>query len=273
MTEPRRDRWGRYIIPDPKTGEDREWTRATTIAGVLPDRYHLERWGERMVVLGIARDESLYVLAQTSKYEDKQQLDRIARDAKSAAKSGSAANVGTAIHKFTEMVEDGYSIDVVPQRYRADVAAYLDALKQLDATVLSKEQIVLNPAVGVAGTYDRKLAIPRFSKSPIIGDIKTGRTVDFGLLEFSVQLAIYANSEYRFDVDTGEVEDIGGKDTPDREVGLLFHIQAGKGRCEVWELDLVRGWEAAKVALQVREMRSWKDLGKKIEITQPEEEE
>ena len=271
MTEPRRDRWGRYIIPDPKTGEDREWTRATTIAGVLPDRYHLERWGERMVVLGIARDESLYVLAQTAKYEDKQRLDKIARDAKSAAKSGSAANVGTAIHTFTEMVEDGQPIEVVPQRYRADVAAYLDALTQLDATVLSKEQIVLNPTVGVAGTYDRKLKVPSISNLPLIGDIKTGRTVDFGLLEYSVQLSIYANSEYRFDSDTGEVEEI--TDLPDLASGLIFHIQAGKGRCEVWEIDLIRGWEAAKVALQVREMRSWKDLAKKIEITQPEEEE
>ena len=264
MTEPRRDRWGRYIIPDPETGEEREWTRATTIAGVLPDRYHLERWGERMVVLGIARDESLYVLAQTAKYEDKQRLDKIARDAKSAAQSGASANVGTALHTFTEMVEDGESIDVVPSKYRADVSAYLDALEKLNATVLSKEQIVLNPKVGVAGTYDRKLTVPHLSKKPLIGDIKTGRTVDFGLLEYSVQLAIYANSEYLFNVDTGEVDHVD--EEPDRERGLLFHIQAGKGRCEVWELDLERGWEAAQTALKVREMRGWKDLGKKVEL-------
>jgi hypothetical protein len=81
MTEPRRDRWGRYIIPDPETGEDREWTRATTIAGVLPDRFNLERWGERMVAYGLAQRDDLLLLAQSVQdpKADKRKLDRIAR--------------------------------------------------------------------------------------------------------------------------------------------------------------------------------------------------
>jgi hypothetical protein len=105
MTEPRRDRWGRYIIPDPETGEDREWTRATTIAGVLPDRFNLERWGERMVAFGLAQRDDLLLLAQSIQdpKAEKHKLNKIARDAKSQAQAGAKANIGTALHAFTEL--------------------------------------------------------------------------------------------------------------------------------------------------------------------------
>jgi hypothetical protein len=267
MTEPRRDRWGRYIIPDPETGEDREWTRATTLASVLPDRFHLERWGERMVVLGLAKADDLYLLAQTAKYEDKQRLDKIARDAKDRASAGSRANIGTALHSFTEMVDAGKSIDVVPTMYRRDVVAYQDALRQLNAKVLAMETIVVNPIVGIAGTFDRVLET-NYRDKPVIVDIKTGNTVHFGFLEYSVQLSAYANSSHVFDIDTGEVKPIPWD--LDKDVGLILHMPAGTGRCEVWELDLARGWHAAKVAVQVREMRSWKDLGKKLQAVEEE---
>ena len=269
MTEPRRDRWGRYIIPDPETGEDREWTRATTLAGVLPDRFHLERWGERMVVMGLAKAESedLLLLAKTAKYEDKQRLDKIARDAKDRASAGSRANIGTALHSFTEMVDEGQPVSVVPGMYKRDVMSYKDALSQLDAKVLAMETIVVNPAVGIAGTFDRVLQTNLYPTA-VIGDIKTGNTVHFGFLEYAVQLAVYANATHLFNQESGETEPVPWD--LDKRYGLLMHMKAGSGTTEVWEIDLERGWEAAQVAVKVREMRSWKDLGKKIEKKEAE---
>src|SRR5690606_2671448 len=41
---PKRDRYGRYLIPDPATGKERAWMRATTLADTLDDRYNLELW-------------------------------------------------------------------------------------------------------------------------------------------------------------------------------------------------------------------------------------
>jgi len=264
MTEPRRDRWGRYIIPDPETGEEREWTRATTLAGVLPDRFHLERWGERMVVLGLSKAEDLYLLAQTTKYEDKDRLNKIARDAKDRAASGSRANVGTALHSFTEMVDAGEPLTVVPSMYRKDVSSYRNAIDQLGGKILAMETIVVNPIVGVAGTFDRVIQTNMYKK-PVIMDIKTGNTVHFGFLEYAVQLSVYANATHQFDTETGEVHPI--EYDVDKSVGLLFHMPAGSGKTEVYDLDLTRGWEAAQLAVGVREARAWRDLGNKIDTS------
>lgn len=257
MTEPRRDRWGRYIIPDPETGEDREWTRATTIAGVLPDRWNLEKWGERMVALGIAKQPELYALAKASKPEDKQRLDKLCRDAKAAAGAGSAATFGNALHSFTEALDNGEEVDP-PYPYNLDIDAYRAGMKKHRLKVLSSEQIVINPEIGIAGTYDRLLEVPG-REDPVIGDIKTGKSVDFSHLEHAVQLAIYANATHRFNVETGEVEPVG---PVDREVGLILHLPVGKAKLEIYELDLVEGWAAAKLAHQVYHLRKRKDLSK-----------
>ena len=42
--EPKHDRWGRYLLPDPETGAERAWTRATTVARTLADEYGLTKW-------------------------------------------------------------------------------------------------------------------------------------------------------------------------------------------------------------------------------------
>src|SRR5690606_40709505 len=71
------DQYGRYVLPDPETGEERSWTRATTVANKIADRFGLEQWAKRNVVLGIAAREDLYALAVSCKPEDKDQLNRI----------------------------------------------------------------------------------------------------------------------------------------------------------------------------------------------------
>ena len=262
MTEPRRDRYGRYIIPDPTTGEDREWTRATTIAGVLPDRFNLERWGERMVAYGIAQREDLIALAQsvTDPKDEKRTLDKIARDAKQAAQAGSRANLGTALHKFTEMVDKGES-PKIPFLYKRDIIAYQTKMRELGIKVVDLEQIVVNPEIGVAGTFDRTVTVPGF-ELPVILDLKTGATVDFSQLEHAVQLAIYAHAPYRFDTATGAV-------TPalecEKTSALIVHLPAGEGVCEVHELDITRGWKLAQIAAEVYVARKDRTLSKKFE--------
>ncbi len=72
------------------------WTRATTVASTLEDRYGLERWAKRNVVLGIAARPDLYALAASAKPEDKDLLHSIVDDAEEAAKARSGANLGNA---------------------------------------------------------------------------------------------------------------------------------------------------------------------------------
>ena len=57
--EPKRDRYGRYLIAG------KPYTRATTIADTLDDRYNLEKWGNRMVAKGLANRADLHALAST----------------------------------------------------------------------------------------------------------------------------------------------------------------------------------------------------------------
>lgn len=262
MTEPRRDRWGRYIIPDPETGEDREWTRATTVAGVLPDRFNLERWGERMVAYGLAQRDDLLLLAQSVQdpKADKRKLDRIARDAKAQARAGAKANIGTALHAFTELLDAGQSPQI-PAVAKPDLTAYQKMMKELGITVLETEQIVVNPALGVAGTFDRTVTVPGFDL-PVILDIKTGGTVDFSHLEHAVQLGIYANAPYRFSTETGKVE---ARELGERDSALIVHLPAGEGRCVVHEIDIAKGWQLAQIAKAVYDARRDKTLSRPFE--------
>jgi len=61
--EPSRDHYGRYLLPDPATGEERAWTRATTWARTLSDMTGLHKWECRMVARGITLRPDLYALA------------------------------------------------------------------------------------------------------------------------------------------------------------------------------------------------------------------
>src|SRR5690606_41320127 len=56
----RRDQYGRYILPDPVTGEEKPWTRVTTLAGTLADRRGLEKWAQRNIVYGLGQRQDLY---------------------------------------------------------------------------------------------------------------------------------------------------------------------------------------------------------------------
>ena len=73
----KRDRYGRYILLDPITGEERTWTRATTVANTLADRYGLEQWAKRNVILGLAARHDLYAQAASCTPDDKTELNRI----------------------------------------------------------------------------------------------------------------------------------------------------------------------------------------------------
>jgi hypothetical protein len=56
----------------------KSWTRVTTIANTLADRYALEQWAQRQIVYGLGVREDLYALAASSTPDDKAQLSQIA---------------------------------------------------------------------------------------------------------------------------------------------------------------------------------------------------
>lgn len=260
-SEPKRDRWGRYLLPNPETGEEQAWTRATTVSGLLSDTYNLERWAERMVVLGLTKRDDLMLLAKTvsdpQSRNGKSTLNRIVKDAKDASSSGSRANIGTAIHAATEALDRGEP-STIPAPYDRDVEAYGAKLSALGIEVVPDwiERIVLVPELGVAGTLDRMVRVPGWDL-PVIADIKTGATVHFSELDHAIQQSIYANASHVWDPDE---EALVPMPPVDKTRALILHLPAGEAHCDVHVLDIERGYEAARVAVAIHKWRKAKDL-------------
>lgn len=254
--EPKRDRYGRYLLPNPETGKEQAWTRVTTVASTLSDRYGLELWAKRNVALGLAARRDLYALAASCTPEDKEQLNNIVKDAEEAAKSRSGANLGTALHRITERVDLGDDFEI-PDPWRADIDAYCQALADHHITVEAEylERIVVLAKAKVAGTLDRLITIDRGGEY-FVADIKTGAdVVTYGMGEISIQLALYANASHMWNGD-------GYDPMPpiNKERALVIHLPVGEATCHLYWVDIEAGKEAARIALTVRDWRKRKDL-------------
>jgi hypothetical protein len=257
---PKRDRWGRYMLPDPDTGKERAWTRATTLASTLADTYGLTQWQMRMVAKGLGMRPDLMALAAAAHVDDKDTLNRVAADAKEAAGSSAGANAGTAVHSFTEAVDRGEDINV-PEPWAADIEAYRAALAGHNITVTPDwiERITVVPALNVAGTFDRILTLP--DGKLVIGDVKTGKDLAYSWCEISIQLALYANATHMWSVDHWEP-----MPPVDLTEAIVIWLPVGKGRCELHRVDIAAGWEQAKVAFDVRKWRARKNLNTRIAV-------
>jgi hypothetical protein len=258
MSEPRRDRYGRYLLPDPVTGEERAWTRATTIANTLSDPWGLVDWKLRMCAKGVATRDDLRALASALPLDTgKKQLNEVAQDAIEYAGGSSGRNMGTALHEWTAQ-SDRDEFPEVPSPWDRDLEAYDAALKLYGVRVLPGmvEQIVCLPDLGIAGTFDR---IVLWAPLAYIADVKTGADLAYSWLEIAVQEALYANAEYLWDA---EDECWNPMYPVDRTQGLVMHLPVGQARCELFWVDLEIGWEAVTLAVDVREWRKRKDISR-----------
>ena len=108
--EPRRDRFGRYLVTPPDGGKPVAMTRATTVAGAVDDTTGLQKWMKRQVAVGMAKRPDLVAAVATTDPDDKKKLGALAEDAMDAAGSSSAATVGTALHRATELADLGLEV-------------------------------------------------------------------------------------------------------------------------------------------------------------------
>ena len=255
--EPKRDRYGRYLIPDPDTGKERPWTRATTWAKTCSDTFGLTKWELRMTALGLAKRPDL--LAQVATVTDpddrdaKKLLDGVCEDAKEAAGSSIRRNLGTALHAMTEHIDAGRDF-TVPDAHRADIDAYRAAVADLTIDPRHIERIVTVPSLGIAGTFDRLVT---HDGRLMVADLKTGKDVLYGMGEIAIQLALYANAATIYDAATGTHEPMP---EVSKATALVFHLPVGNGECTIYEVDIAAGWEMAQVCGTVRDWRKRKNL-------------
>jgi hypothetical protein len=258
MTEPRRNRWGQYLLPDPETGEERAWVRATTISKTLSDPWALVDWKLRNAIKGVATRDDLRALAAALPLDTgKKQLNEVAQDAIEFAGGSSGRNMGTALHEWTAQSDRGED-PVVPSPWDRDLEAYHAALAKHGVRVVTGavEQIVCIPDLGIAGTFDR---IVSWEPQWYIGDVKTAAGLDYSWLEIAVQLALYANATHIWDEYREQWEQMIAVD---RTQGLVMHLPVGQARCDLFWVDLEIGWEAVTLAVDVREWRKRKDISR-----------
>lgn len=258
------------------------WTRVTTVAHTLSDRYALEQWGHRNVVLGLGSREDLYALATSMTADDKNELNEIVKQAQDAAKARSGANLGSALHRLTERIDSGEEIDVT-EAWKPDIDAYCETLADNAVEIHNEwiERIVVLPEFKIAGTLDRLVTI---HNDLTVADIKTGaNALKYGTGEIAIQLALYANATHMWKGHLGDDlrRDRYGRyllPTPDEEpglfeempavnkqTGLVVHLPVGEAQCDLYRIDLEAGLEAALKAIWAREWRRRKDLAHPFE--------
>lgn len=252
-----RDRWGRPLIVPADGGKPLPYTRASSAAKTIEDTYNLELWARRNVAFGMARDSSLIarVLAlggdpSTWDQSTKSAANKIHEDAAQVAQAHRGADIGTAVHRMTELVDRGQPLEAGP--YEADIEAYVNAISAAGFTVDPAyiECRLVCDDLQMAGTADRIL-VRATDRAHLIADVKTGASVEFGGLGWAAQLAAYSHSQL-YDPDTGQ-----RLPTPhlDRTTGIIIHLPAGRGICTLYEIDLVAGYRAAELANEIRSVR------------------
>lgn len=283
-----RDGWGRPLVAPKAGGKPRSLTRTTTFIDCIEDKSALSAWGKRMTLVGASREPSLLDRLKDldpATREGKAALDELAERAVDIAGANLKRERGTHLHTLSEYVDRG---DELPRGTSpsdvADMAAY--KMATVDFDMVAVEQFVVVDELGAGGTFDRMLryAGPGPDGSHIeglfIGDLKTG-SVQYSGLKMAAQLAVYSRGEL-YDHTICPVDDRDKKalatwkkvDVPpwvaaaayspipavNRDWGIIIHLPAGEARCTLHWADLRLGWEAARLALDIRRMRSVKGV-------------
>ncbi len=230
--EPKRDRYGRYILPHPVTGKGQAWTRVTTFAGAVEDTYNLSMWSQRLLLKGAGIRPDLASLASTLDVkENKDRLNKLVEQAKEVAGSGTAANLGTITHKHTENVDRGAALESVPSLHRADVSAYRAVMDAAGIKVFPHliERITAVPRFGVAGTFDRVVQLP--DGTYCAADVKTGASLDYGWHKIAIQIALYAHGVNEAGLWNQTIEQWEPGPEVRTDFGIVMHLPVGQGTC------------------------------------------
>lgn len=252
-------KFGKYHLPDPRTGQPEKFPRATSLAHAIDDKAGLIKWLQRTAILGLKRDPELLddIDLFADKWEVNKDLDKVIDQAQVLAGNAEASEKGTAIHAWAEEVEcHGLPLEHVPDMFREQIAVYLRSLSEYGITCPPgmAERLVWHEESGHVGTLDRLWRLA--DGTLVIGDLKTSKTtsLSYGLLGFAMQTAIYADAQFMWNPEASQWEDMPAISNV---FSVIAHLpsDAKEPQCEMITLDLQAGREALELAIRIKQAR------------------
>jgi hypothetical protein len=250
------------------SGVRADYTRASYMADFVEDKQHIHRWEMRYLAKAMGQNEDLAALAACegystgisdamygrSKTASGRRLDDIIERAFDRVRIHEKADRGTAVHGFTEPgAPDGTAI---PERLRPAVGSFWQVNAKECVDIVGTEIFTANDATMSAGTFDHLVTVlghPLLT-GLVVADKKTG---NFDPLSWCVQISTYAHGDiYKTDDDTRPP----WPGTINLDYGLVWQIDADNGTTKLWIIDIAFGWEVAKLAAQVRDIRKRNDI-------------
>lgn len=180
-------------------------------------------------------------------------MKQLVERAQTAASSDDGSGKGTAFHELTEVVDAGKWPQFIPPGMEPWLEAY--AKRMEDYTVLLAEGFVVVDELQAAGSFDKLLQCKRTGEIRI-GDLKSGKSDPAFPMKAMIQFAAYAHGEL-YDQETGERKPIHPEISLKRADMIHVPIRSSEDpRCDVYPVDIEKGWEYAKLAVQVKAARS-----------------
>lgn len=253
---------GRYTLPNPETGKSKSWQRVTNFVKMTDDTYHLELWKQRNVAKGVAiladaGRVDIMDLAQRDVKLDRDRLNNICETAQDVAEAYKMADEGTALHTSTELADyAGGDLNRVPTGHRDKVRMYLDALAANGLTVVPDmiERVTASARYECAGKFDRIYRLA--SGVNVIGDLKTGDSLDLSFPSIAAQLECYEDGVNNHGVFDGQRYDDSIKVS--HEFGVVVHLPSTRDEVTVYWVDLAQGRIINAANLTVRAARKIK---------------
>ena len=276
----RRDHLDRYMCRPPGSTKLVAHRRMTTVLKALDSDGGLLLWSQGRAVLGMMRDPSLNRkarrLLRSGEHDawyaspgDKSKYKTLLGELGDAGGRHDRADLGTHLHGVAErFLRDGET--------PADPAAlawlnnYMAALERagiaIDPSLL--EVIVVRDGDRIAGKVDYLAVMVPGYELPLIGDLKTGDSLDYSINGHAIQLAGYRFADAIYvqgAADDGSQDERRPLPELDEQWGLIIHAPATSTAVTFHIVDLSIGRAGLELALAVEHWRKRTDVATELD--------
>lgn len=245
------------------------YDRPSDISGNLDTKENLSPYHQCQAVTGLMMDKALAIQfkALISEHgihtwsEAKQEVKSLLAQARARGGEDHKSGIGTGFHRYAHLRDIGAEVMLPTEEMEPWLDCYEHAMERFE--VLDDECFVVcddldNPGTPgdlcCAGNFDRLLR-DRETGEVMIGDIKSGASDSDWAMKPTIQVAIYARSN-RYEQETGRRWPIHEELSVTK--GVLIHVPingGGNPRCDIYPLDLERGWELAQLSSTITAAR------------------